>query len=74
MAATMSTRQLAAVQSMASMKSVPVAPIARVHSTRSTAVVDRIAIATPSSSVEVSRLPCIQLTHGKQSLYAYVSV
>lgn len=57
MAATMSTRQLASVQSMASIKSVPVAPIARAQTTRSSAVVDRRAIAVPSSSIEVRNKP-----------------
>lgn len=50
----MSTRQLAAVQSMASIKSVPVAPIARAQSTRSASVVDRLAIGTPANFAEVS--------------------
>jgi hypothetical protein len=54
MAATMSTRQLAAAQSVASIKAVPVAPIARAQSTRSCAVVDRLAIASPASTFEVS--------------------
>jgi len=54
MAATMSTRQLAAAQTVASIKSVPVAPIARAQTTRSNAVVDRRAIASSSSSAEVA--------------------
>lgn len=59
MAATMSTRQLAAAQTVASIKSVPVAPIARAQTVRSNAVVDRRAIASSSSIVEVraSRQP-----------------
>lgn len=50
----MSTRQLAAVQSMASIKSVPVAPTARAQGTRSVSVVDRLAIGTPANFAEVS--------------------
>jgi protochlorophyllide reductase len=54
MAATMSTRQLTAAQSVASIKAVPVAPIARAQSTRSCAVVDRLAIASPANTFEVA--------------------
>jgi hypothetical protein len=50
----MSTRQLAAVQSMASIKSVPVAPIARAQGSRSVSAVDRLAIGTPANFAEVS--------------------